>query len=121
MLSPKWKSNHNTIWISKGTTTRYIGVFDGLYREKPPAPQMGAAGAPTGVKFQTGYEVNMRSVPSTDNPIVATVPFEALLDVVGRTADSAWVQVNANGGSGWVWLQLGAIVEGDMVVVPITG
>lgn len=85
------------------------------------APPAAAPGTPTGVKFRLGYAANMRSGPSTASPVVVQVPFEAVVDVVGRTRDSAWVQVNYNGSSGWVALRLGTVTEGDMNIVPVTG
>ncbi|MEO0560686.1 MAG: endo-1,3-alpha-glucanase family glycosylhydrolase [Chloroflexota bacterium] len=81
----------------------------------------GAAGAPTGVTFTLGYTANMRGAPSADGPVVGNIPFETVVDVVGRTGDSSWVQVNWGGGSGWVSLQLGTVSEGSLVVVPVTG
>ncbi|MEO1439853.1 MAG: endo-1,3-alpha-glucanase family glycosylhydrolase [Chloroflexota bacterium] len=79
-----------------------------------------AAGAPTGVKFIVGYTANMRGGPGSDAAIVGEIPFESVLDVIGRTRDSGWVQVNYNGGSGWVALQLGTVTEGTLVNVPVT-
>ncbi len=84
-------------------------------------PAAAAPGAPTGVKLQLGFAANMRTGPSTDNPVAGQIPFEAVVDVVGRTGNSEWIQVNYNGTSGWVALRLGTITEGDMNVVPVTG
>ncbi len=79
-----------------------------------------AAGVPTGITYRANFNVNMRQAPNTSSPIVAVIPFERTVDVVGRSGDSSWVQVNFNNGSGWVSARLGQL-SGGLGGVPVTG
>lgn len=92
----------------------------------PDAPQESAAelaagnpvGAPTGVTFTLGYNGNMRTNPQSNAGLIETIPYQTVLDVVGRTGDSTWYQVNYNGRSGWVAAQLG-MIDGNVANVPV--
>jgi uncharacterized protein YgiM (DUF1202 family) len=85
----------------------------------PAAPAGGAAGAPTGVTFTASNNVRLRTAPNTEAEVLATVPFEGVLEAVGRTSDNAWVQVNFNGASGWVSSQFGTLTA-DINGLPVT-
>jgi hypothetical protein len=88
-----------------------------------PAPAANSApveGALSGITYDPDYNVRLRGAPSTEANTIATLPYSAIVDVIGRNADSSWVQVNFNGTSGWAAAWLGA-VSGDLNAVPITG
>jgi uncharacterized protein YraI len=95
---------------------QYVTVSGGQPTGGQPAP----AGQPTGVKFTAQYAARLRGAPNGGAPTLATVPFKAEMDVVGRTGDSSWVQVNYNGSTGWMAARLGTFT-GDLNAVPVTG
>lgn len=72
-----------------------------------------APGAPSGLRFTTGNILNFRSAPNTGSGILELIPYQTGLDVVGRSADSAWLKVNFNGRSGWVSATHGTL-SGDV-------
>lgn len=78
---------------------------------------------PAGSVATQNVRVNFRSGPSTTNTQVLTiVPRYTVMNVVGRTADSQWLQVQYNGLTGWV---LGSLVRSDTPLdfgsIPVTG
>jgi len=86
-----------------------------------PAPAAAApAGEPTGVTYDPGYNVRLRGGPSTDAEVIGNLPYDAVVQIIGRNGDSSWVQVNFNGISGWAAGWLGS-VNGDINAVPVTG
>jgi uncharacterized protein YraI len=64
-----------------------------------------------------GGGVNLRAIPSTNGTVLTTLPEFTTLDILGKTADNAWLQVKSPSGiTGWVWaayiqvnIDLGAI------------
>ncbi len=78
----------------------------------------GQPGAASGVTFTAGYALNMRAAPTTDAAIVASIPYNAVLDVVARSADASWLLVNYGGGSGWVAAYLGTL-SADLNTLPV--
>lgn len=79
-----------------------------------------APGNPTGVQFTAGYNINVRRNPSTGAEVVGQLAFNASAEVVGRTGDGQWIQININGTSGWVAAGLGTLSD-DLGALPVTG
>ncbi|MFZ4826869.1 MAG: endo-1,3-alpha-glucanase family glycosylhydrolase [Phototrophicaceae bacterium] len=109
-LIPAWKVNQPAATASTSTEGASASV----------APAGAAAGQPSGLTFNLGYNAKFRSAPSTSGTQLAQIPFGTVLEVVGRSSDNAWLQVNYNGGSGWVSLSLGTL-SGDLNGLPING
>jgi uncharacterized protein YraI len=65
----------------------------------PAAPLAQADCTPSAI---TTTNVNMRTGPGTNFPIIRTLPATAFLTVTGTNADSSWFQVVFNGEQGWV-------------------
>ena len=86
----------------------------------PAAVPASPAGAPSGVTYTPGVYLWLRAAPSTDAAQITLVNFGDPLQVVGRLGDNSWLQINYNGGSGWVSGAYGAL-SGDLNAVPITG
>ena len=84
-----------------------------------PAASGGPAGSPTGVTYTVNSNLRLRSAPSTGD-VITSVPFGTTVDVIGRTADSSWVQVNYGGQSGWMSSGYGSF-SGDLNAAPVTG
>jgi uncharacterized protein YraI len=97
------------------------GQFVGVSQQQAPAAAGGVApGAPSGVTYTTNYRVSLRSGPGASFDRIDTLPYPATVEVVGRTADSQWVQVNYNGQSGWVAANLGNL-SANLQAVTVTG
>ncbi len=54
-------------------------------------------------------QVNVRAEPSTRAAIVTIAKGGATFALLGRSADGAWVQVDTNGRTGWIFAQLGTV------------
>lgn len=109
--------NANSTWIQvvipNGTTGWVNGSFlfsnisyanlpiAGFSQQVPPAPQ--PVPIVSGTAFVTANFLNLRSGPAANFDIVTRLNRGQQLNLVGRNADSRWVQVNIPGGaSGWV-------------------
>jgi uncharacterized protein YraI len=64
--------------------------------------------------------LRLRTAPNTGGDILATVPAGSTLEVIGRNADTTWVQVNTNGQTGWMAVGYGTL-NGDVSASPVTG
>lgn len=78
------------------------------------------AGNPTGITLTVTNNVRLRSAPSTAGQVITTLSFNSQFDAVGRNADNTWVQINVNGGSGWVSAQF-ANLSANIGNLPVTG
>jgi uncharacterized protein YraI len=70
----------------------------------------------------TPYTVNIRSGPGTENGRLARLPAGQTAEIIGRTANNQWWQVNYNGIVGWVVAEYAVIQPGANVnSIPVTG
>lgn len=95
-------------WVSAAFVTVTAGTA--------PAP----AAAPSGITFTATHNVRLRSAPSVDSATLATIAYQEVLQTIGRSSDNGWIQVNYNGGSGWVSAAFGNL-SGDVNSLPISG
>lgn len=62
--------------------------------------------APAGTALGTGRVIagilNLRGAPTEAGEIITQLPFDTLVSIFARTEDGRWIQVSANGVSGWV-------------------
>ncbi len=64
--------------------------------------------------------LRVRAAPSTGSPVLANLPESADVLLIGRTADSAWLEVAAAGGiSGWVWADF-ITYDAEIAAIPIS-
>lgn len=101
--------NGQTGWVSAGYVTTSGG-----------AAPAAVVPAPGGLTFTALYELNVRGGPGTNFDALSRIPAGSVVQIVGRTNDSSWLQVNANGVTGWVSAQFGSI-SGDVYSVGVTG
>jgi uncharacterized protein YraI len=85
-----------------------------------PAPP---SSAPTGIIVTaTPFTVNIRSGPGTQFSRIARLPAGSTAQVVGRTANNTWWQINYNGIVGWAAAEFAIIQQGANVSsISVTG
>lgn len=68
------------------------------------SPQPGGTPAPASMQMRVNSPdgVNLRAGPGLDQRILAVIPNNTRLTVLGRSADGRWSQVTHNGQTGWV-------------------
>jgi hypothetical protein len=77
--------------------------------------------SPTGLTATVhAGRLNMRQGPSTAYDIITKLPWGTVVPVIGRTADSNWLQVTYQGASGWIWAAYTS-VSGDLASAPVSG
>lgn len=97
------------------------GEFVGISQQQAGIASGGTTGAaPTGVTYTTRFRVSLRGGPGESFPRLDTLPYPTTVQVIGRTADSLWVQVNYNGQTGWVFAELGNLSV-DAQTLTVTG
>lgn len=81
----------------------------------------GSNSAVTGATYSVSFSnVRLRSAPSTEAEIITMLPYQAAIQVVGRTANNSWVQISYDGTNGWASAQLG-VISGNLNSIPVTG
>lgn len=105
----------STGWVSAA----FVRTFGGSSGVGAPGGDSGAAPPPTGLTFESGYNLNLRAAPTTASDSLATIPFDTVINAVGRTSDNNWVQVTYNGRTGWVAAWLGIVRGGSFFTLPV--
>lgn len=72
----------------------------------------------TGVTYLTNITLWVRSDPHPQAPILTSILRDTRLQVIGKNADSTWLQINYHGTIGWMAGGYG-IIDGDLNVVPV--
>jgi hypothetical protein len=62
----------------------------------------GEAAPLDGVTYTVHYNMRLRDAPGDASNVLATIPFDTVVAVTGRTADNGWLLVNYHGQAGWV-------------------
>ncbi len=75
----------------------------------------------TGVRGKLFSGLHLRTGPGTSYPQIADLEWGSVVDIVGRTADNSWFQVQYGGLVGWIYAPYVQIVSGSLFNVPITG
>jgi Ca2+/Na+ antiporter len=67
-----------------------------------------------------GYNLRLRAAPDENSETLATIPFDAVLQIHGRSEDGAWLYVTHENQVGWVSAQYVTVnaVCGDLPVQP---
>ena len=73
----------------------------------------------SGITVVTPYQVNLHQTPATDSPVVATVPFNQTLAVIGRNAGNNWIEVSTGDTTGWLAKWIIAMSD-DPSQLPVT-
>lgn len=113
-----WQLNVNGIfgWVF----SRFVNVANTqnvpvTFREETIRPQ------PTGVTANVTTNVVIRSGPSTGSGILGNLTPGQTATVIGRTADSRWLQINYLGVNGWVAAFAVRLSGGSVGSLPVTG
>ena len=109
------------VYLAGGTTTFTVEYFEAFevafidYRFEPVSTSPIPGGT---VATVTASRLNVRSGPAPTFPAVGQISQGQTYAVVGRTADTSWVQLNVNGIIGWVNRLY--VSAPDLSAVPIT-
>ncbi len=107
-------------WVAGWLTTGQVGVIN----VPCTAPDCFAPPSVPTVTVQYALGQKLRSLPYLfgSDGWIATVPRGAAYPILARTADSAWVKVNAGGYIGWLSLVCtGCATAVDLHLVPVEG
>lgn len=64
--------------------------------------------------------VNVRLIPAIGAEVIAYVNAGYTTDVISRSPDSEWVEVEINGQLGWIGTAVLAIIQGDLAAAPVS-
>ncbi|MBI5649416.1 MAG: SH3 domain-containing protein [Chloroflexi bacterium] len=66
---------------------------------------------------------NVRATPATNGKIVTTLKLYTRVELIGRSADSQWFQINVAGQPqpGWISVQTFQISSGNPIPLPVGG
>lgn len=80
-------------------TTTTVTTPSESSQTQAPAQTVAAAG---GAAVKSGISLRLRQDPSTAAPVLTELAGGTPVEIIGRTADGAWLNVNAAGQTGWV-------------------
>ena len=122
--------NGNEGWVHTATLTVLTGDMNSLpVRDPRSIPYGGFEAARSGVTGATSDKaatllngLHVRAGPSTGYPIIAEAVINSVVPLLGRTASSAWVQVNYQGTLGWIATRYLRLSAGTLLAdLPIDG
>ncbi len=123
--------NGDSSWVfidrngTKGWVAAWLCSISGDLSSVPVTSQSGGAApppsapSPSGVTATATISLNLRSGPGTSYAVVGVFTAGATAPIIGRAADSNWINITYNGQTGWVagWL---CSISGDLNSVPVT-
>jgi uncharacterized protein YraI len=74
----------------------------------------------TGVYLTTQFDLNLRGGPGQNWEVITTLPPGTTLPVIGRTADTQWLQVAYSSVNGWLSTRY-VVWTGDVIELPVDG
>lgn len=75
---------------------------------------------PTGVRGRVLANLRLRAEPTTRSAQLGTMPWGSEVDILGRSRNHAWYQVNFRGQIGWAFASWVRIIEGSFDALPYT-
>lgn len=93
-------ADNNWIQINVNGTVGWVSALFVRVSGGTPTAQAGATAPTTGPRVLVN--LNLRSAPSLDGEVLAIIPRNSGIEVIGRSADSNWLRVTYNGTTGWV-------------------
>ncbi len=106
----------------QGWAWGYYLYINGNSFTAPVVSPFTTAGQPasnTGVAIQTQATLRLRAAPNTASEQIGRIPWGSILPVLGRTADSGWLQVQFYSTIGWIATPYVKVVDGDINTVPV--
>lgn len=90
----------------------FVNISEGQPSEAPGITPVSS------LDFTVDYTLRLRTGPSTQTETLERIPFTAIVQAIGRTADNNWLQVNYAGQTGWVAARFGRL-SGDINALPV--
>ena len=95
----------DNFWPNVDRLLAYLGITD-----EPVAQEFArenfvvepSSGGPGPLVTAGDSNINIRSGPGTDYPVIGTLPAGESMAITGRNADASWWQVETPGGAGWI-------------------
>jgi uncharacterized protein YgiM (DUF1202 family) len=91
-------------WLNinfKGQSAYIYAAYTRAASNNTPNPTPDTQPAGGSVKV-TATSLNVRATPSIYATIIGQLPFNAVVQLVGKSANGAWLKVNYNGREGWI-------------------
>ena len=91
----------------RGSPADYVGLSQEVIATAGGGSSSGGSASGGGALFTTNYILSLREGPGEHFNRLDSIPYLTTLNVLGRTADEQWMQVDFNGQTGWVAAWLG--------------
>lgn len=105
--------------FGQGWVNSEFTVFRGAIQSVPIIHDFAAATLSQPVAVVSG-SVTLYAAPGTNFGAIGTLVGPVEIQIVARTADNLWLQLNTSAGFGWV-VATQVIVRGDLSLVPLVG
>jgi len=97
----------------------------GDLNQVPLSSAISPSSLPSGVLIVTLTNIRVRNGPNSANPIVGNLSYGSTVNVIGRSSDNTWLQVNYSTDygpvTGWVYSLYVRLISGSLSNVPVTG
>jgi uncharacterized protein YraI len=115
---------NNWVQITYNQTTGWVAnwllIFDDDTYKLPVTTDVDAppASGPGPFDLNVPFNVNMRSAASDNSTILAVIPFDTVVQAIGRDGTSTWIEIKYGGKTGWLVKRL-VVMRGDINVLPV--
>jgi N-acetylmuramoyl-L-alanine amidase len=110
-------SNNLDGWLSVYYVSISGDIFSVPIEAAPPPPPPQA----TGVRGELLSGLRVRSGPSISYPEIAELDWGTVVDIIGRSSNGTYYQIQYAGITGWIYAPYVEVVSGIISNVPITG
>lgn len=105
-------------WVYSDYVSFYLGAPENAETVSVPAAAQPSTVFSNGLVNQP--RLNVRSLPDPNAAIVDSIGYQTRVTVIGRNANTTWLQVDANGISGWVYAPFVTPNVGNFANAPVT-
>ena len=98
-----------------GQTGYVAGDFVTVSSGQPPAS---GGESSVSIDFTVGYTLRLRAAPDENSETLARIPYTTIVQAIGRSANSEWLQVQYAGQVGWVAARFGRL-NGSFNSLPV--
>lgn len=106
-------------WVYSEYISFYLG--DTSQAETVTVPQSARPSTTYSNGLVNQPRLNIRAMPAPNGVVLDTVGYMSRVDVIGRNANTTWLQVDVNGTVGWVYAPYITPNVGNFANAPITG
>ena len=133
-ISLSTAANQNWLGVYQSADSQWVGVYtDGAELAWLPSKDVSSNyallpvkrgiietnGQGNGITIRPLSDIHVRNAPSINAESIGRAPANVIFQVLGRSADGAWIQIVFNNGHGWIANAFACLMNGEVFNLPV--